>query len=271
MSRTGLSHRFTRAIVREPSRSVINGLRADDRGAPSHEQFVLDHHAYVAALEQAGVTVDVYPALEDFPDSVFVEDAALCFPEGAVILRPGAPSRTGEAKIMNKVLLSYYEDIQRIGEDEGYVDGGDILVTEDAVLVGLSARTNQTGFDALKQKIAKWGYEARAINTPEGVLHFKTDCGLIGPNAVLATYRLSGSPCFAGMTVLEVPRGEEPAANAICVNDTVLLSAGHPKTAELLRNAGYNVVEIPTQQAALVDGGPSCMSLRFNPVPFNPD
>ncbi|WP_419903437.1 dimethylarginine dimethylaminohydrolase family protein [Kiloniella sp.] len=266
MSNTGLSHRFTKAIVRQPSKSVVMGLRADDRGEPDANQFANDHNSYVTALENAGVTVTSYPALENFPDSVFVEDAALCFPEGAVILRPGAPSRTGEAEIMHQVLLSHFEDIERIGEDEGYVDGGDILVTEDAVLVGLSERTNQAGFDALKKKIAKWGYEAKAISTPEGVLHFKTDCGLIGPNAILATYRLSNAECFSGMKVIEVPQGEETAANAICVNDTVLLSAGFPKTEELLRNEGYQVTLIPTQQAALVDGGPSCMSLRFNPV-----
>ncbi len=265
MSNIGLSHRFTKAIVRKPSKSIIKGLRADDRGEPDATQFAEDHKAYITALEQAGVTVDSYPALEDFPDSVFVEDAALCFPEGAVILRPGAPSRTGEAEVMHQLLLSYFEDIERIGDDEGYVDGGDILVTEDAVLVGLSERTNQDGFNSLKRKIAKWGYHAKAISTPEGVLHFKTDCGLIGPNAVLATYRLSNVECFSGMKVIEVPRGEETAANAICVNDTVLLSDGFPKTAELLRSEGYQVTLIPTQQAALVDGGPSCMSLRFNP------
>ena len=266
MSSSGLSHRFTKAIVREPSKSIIKGLRATDRGDPDANQFATDHKIYIKALEDAGVTVDSYPALEEYPDSVFVEDAALCFPEGAVILRPGAPSRLGEAEVMHQLLVSYYEDIERIGDDEGFVDGGDILVTEDAVLVGLSERTNQAGFDSLKKKIAKWGYQAKSIKTPAGVLHFKTDCGLIGPNAILVTYRLVDAECFAGMKVVEVPRGEETAANAICVNDTVLLSDGFPKTAELLRSEGYKVTLIPTQQAAIVDGGPSCMSLRFNPI-----
>ena len=96
----GLGYRFERAIVRRPGRSVVDGLRAENRGAPDHAVYLREHAAYVRALQGAGVEVIILPALQNFPDSVFVEDTALALPEGIVILTPGAPSRRGEALVM---------------------------------------------------------------------------------------------------------------------------------------------------------------------------
>ena len=96
----GLGYRFERAIVRRPGRSVVDGLRAENRGAPDHAVYLREHAAYVRALQGAGVEVIILPALQNFPDSVFVEDTALTLPEGIVILTPGAPSRRGEALVM---------------------------------------------------------------------------------------------------------------------------------------------------------------------------
>src|SRR5438105_2099 len=89
---------FDNAIVRAPATSIVAGLRAVDRGSPSHAAVEAEHAAYVAALRAAGVAVEVLPALEAFPDSMFVEDPALVFPEAAILLRPGAPSRFGETE-----------------------------------------------------------------------------------------------------------------------------------------------------------------------------
>ena len=260
--REGLGCRFERAIVRRPGRSVVDGLRAEDRGTPDHATYLREHEAYVRALEKAGVDVITLPALQNFPDSVFVEDTALTLPEGIVILTPGAPSRRGEALVMAG-------DARRLGldvhwpESGGTVDGGDVLITEREVLVGQSARSDRAGIDALERLLASLGYRLRAVQTPPGVLHFKSDCSLLGPDTVLATPGLAAGGAFAGYQVIETPDGEEAAANAIRVNDVVLLAEGFPRTAERLGEAGFEVVTVPVSQAALLDGGLSCQSLRF--------
>ena len=61
------------------------------------------------------------------------------------------------------------------------------------------------------------------------------------------------------------PEGEEAAANSIRFNGVVLAPAGFPGTAERLAAAGYDVREIPNSEAAKLDGGMSCLSLRFTP------
>ena len=263
MLRKGLSYRFTRAIVRTPGRSVVQGLRDVDRGEPDHATYLREHACYVDALKKAGLKVTTLPALENFPDSVFVEDTALCLPEGIVILNPGAPTRRGEADAMAGDCESLGLDVFRLG-DEGTVDGGDILVTDREILVGQSERTNRAGYEALERLVGKQGYVARRVETPAAVLHFKSDCSILGPDTVLATHRLSSAECFGDYRVIETPPGEEAAANSIRVNDTVLVPAGYPATARKLQAAGFRVVPVPASQAALLDGGLSCQSLRLS-------
>lgn len=267
LSVAGLSYRFSRAIVREPGRSIVRGIRAIDRGKPDFERFRHEHRDYISALQRAGTQVTVLRALEDWPDSVFIEDAALCLPEGIIVLRPGAPSRTGEADALaNSLADTGHAVIAR--QRDGFVDGGDILVTDSVILVGLSERTDQRGFDWLKSVLQGWGYRVQAVRTPTGVLHFKSDCSVLDGATVLATGRLSAAECFTPFRVLTVPRGEEAAANSVRVNDTVLVPAGFPATSELIARAGYTVQTLVVSQASLLDGGLSCMSLRLPTCPF---
>jgi hypothetical protein len=121
----------------------VDGLRAEDRGAPDATVFRAEHRAYVAALEAAGVAVTVLEPLEAFPDSVFVEDPALILNGVAIVLRPGAPSRAGEAAALRPALEAHCDGLLDL--EAGLVDGGDILCTDDCVMVGLSARTDREG------------------------------------------------------------------------------------------------------------------------------
>lgn len=257
------SFRFTHALVRHPADTAAGGLRAVDTGAPDMRLMRSHHAAYVAALREAGIAVTELPALPAFPDAQFVEDAALCLPEGAIVMRPGAPSRLGEAAEIAPALGHHYARVERIAD--GFIEGGDILVTETEILVGRSARTDARGIAELRRLTAPWGYRVREVETPPGVLHFKTDCSLLDAETILATPRLAASGCFAGYRLIEVAGGEEAAANTIRVNALVLMPAGFPRTAERLARAGYDIRRIGNSECAKLDGGMSCLSLRFTP------
>jgi dimethylargininase len=253
-------YEFGHAIVREPAASVADGLRAVDRGNPDVGRFRQEHAAYCAALAAAGVEVIWLPALVGFPDSVFVEDPALVLPEAAILLRPGAESRAGEGEHLAGPLAAH-RPLVRLAE--GRIDGGDILVTGRELIVGLSARTDRTGVEALERCIGQWGYTVRCVALPPGLLHLKTGCSLLASETVLATGEMIASGLFDGYQTVVVPDGEAAAANAIRVNRHVLLAKGFPGTASLLVRLGYGVNTVPVAQAALLDGGLSCMSLRF--------
>lgn len=253
---------FNAAIVRRPATSVVNGLRAVDTGAPSLAGVRAEHDAYIAALDRTGVAVIVLDPLEEYPDSIFVEDPALVFPEAAILLCPGAESRAGEVAAIAPTLCERFSMVLEL--ERGYVDGGDVLVMPDRVMIGLSARTNAEGAEALIGLLAKTGRRGEIFHTPEGVLHFKSDCALLDENTVLSTSRLAESGAFKSYGVIETPAGEEGAANALRVNETVFVGAGFPKTIELLAQAGFAVEALATSEIARIDAGLSCMSLRWH-------
>lgn len=259
------SYSFTHAITRLPARSITDGLRAVDTGAPDLTLMLRHYADYIAALRETGAQVIELPALPAYPDSVFVEDTALCLPEGAVIMRPGAPSRLGEAGEMAPQLAHLYREVRAISNAASFIEAGDILMCEGEVLVGRSARTNAAGIAELSAILFNWGIKTREVFTPAGVLHFKTDCSLMDAHTILATPRLAATGCFDGYRVIHTSDGEDAAANAIRFNDLVLMAAGFPRTRDALLSAGFNVREIGNSECAKLDGGMSCLSLRFTP------
>jgi len=146
---------FTKAIARRPGRSVAEGITAHpELGKPDYETALRQHDAYVAALERCGLSVEVLPALEEFPDSCFVEDVAVCAPGLAVVTAPGARSRAGETEGVAEVLSRHYARVERI-EAPGTLEGGDVMMVGKIFYVGLSARTNRAGFSRFAAQISR--------------------------------------------------------------------------------------------------------------------
>ncbi|HET9639751.1 MAG TPA: arginine deiminase family protein [Allosphingosinicella sp.] len=250
---------FDRAIVREPAASVVDGLRTGSE-APAYDRIVAEHHAYVAALEAAGVVVETLPALARHPDSVFVEDPAFVLTEGAILLRPGASSRFAEAESLAPVLRRHFTNVAEV--DEGFVDGGDILILPDEILIGLSERTDRRGAERFCELARDLGRSARIVEPPPGLLHLKTGCALVDERTLIAVPAMAS--LFPDYEVLMTPEGEEHSANLIRVNDRLLMGAGFPETAALLSGRGLKVVQVPAAEIAKIDAGLSCMSLRWH-------
>ncbi len=253
---------FTHAIVRTPGRSVVNGLRDDPSRTPTYDGVMREHTSYVAALRDAGLNVDVLPALEDYPDSVFVEDPAFVLPEGAILLRPGAPSRTAEREHMRRALAKYFGSALELGEGE-FVDGGDVLVTPKTVFIGLSRRTNRAGAEALAEKLKTLGRGAAIVETPSGVLHLKSASSLMDEETILATPAMERSGAFSAFRTIVTAEGEDDTANALRINDTLFLGSRYPRTQEKLEKQGFSVHSLAIDEVAKLDAGLSCMSLRW--------
>jgi dimethylargininase len=252
---------FTHAIVRRPAASAIHGLRSVERGVPDIDRLRLEHAAYVNTLTHLGLTVDVLGPLEAHPDSVFVEDPALVFPEGAIVLRPGAPSRLGEAAELRPALASRFATVLELSQ--GFADGGDVLRTPEVVYIGLSARTDEEGAAGLAALVATLGYRSLVVRPPAGVLHLKTACSLVDDHTLLATREIVEAGIITGLDVLVVPDGEDLAANLLRINGVVLMAAGFTQTAAMLTAHGHDVRTLDLAEVMKLDAGLSCMSLRW--------
>lgn len=254
-------HDFTHAILRQPGRSVVDGLRAGGGPAPDYAHVVAEHAAYAQALRDAGVATILLDPLEQFPDSMFVEDPALVFGEGAILLNPGAPTRNAEADALQSTLELHFSSVARLGE--GHADGGDVLVTPEGVMIGLSARTDPAGARSLVRALERLGRKSQVVAPPPEALHLKTIATLIDAETILTTEAGAESGLFAGFRQIVVDPAEAPAANALRVNGALLLSANYPRIAERLDAAGYRLVLLDTSHINRIDAGLSCMSLRW--------
>ncbi len=240
---------------------MINGLRAGGGPDPSLAGLLVEHAAYVAALEAAGLAVTLLEPLEDFPDAIFVEDPALVFPECAILLRPGAASRAGEGAFLRPVLEQMFGAVLDL--PEGHADGGDVLAMGGTVYIGLSARTDRTGAAALARLLEATGRKAVVAETPASVLHLKTASSLVDEETILATRELAASGVYDGYRVLVIPEGEEAGANVLRVNDTIIAGSRFPRILELLDSHGARVVTLENTEIEKIDAGFTCLSLRW--------
>jgi dimethylargininase len=252
---------FDSALVRAPARSVIDGLSSQPGPRPVFEAIEREHTEYVRALEECGLSVETLPPLEDYPDSIFVEDPALVFGNAAIVLRPGAQTRLGEVTRIEPVLSRRFDRVLQL--QTGFADGGDMLLTPHGMLIGLSKRTNQAGASELRGLLQQLGIDARIVNTPAGTLHLKSDCSLIGEDHILCTAGLAAAGLFENYRKLIVPESEQRAANSLRLNDTVLVGEEFPLTLDLLQRSGYTVRALPVSGIGKLDAGLSCMSLRW--------
>lgn len=252
---------FTHALLRAPARSVTNGLRDGDHAGPAYDDVLREHAVYAATLAELGLTIDVLASLDDYPDSVFVEDPALVFGEGAILLNPGAPTRAGEVAQIEPELEQRFDRVLRL--EEGHVEGGDVLVTPAEVLIGLSERTDEAGGLALIKALGQLGRKGRIVTTPPGVLHFKTGCGMIDEQTVAVIAELDDAGIFGDLERVIIPAEEAAAANLLRIRDTVLVSEGFPQTREMLENRGLSTRMLPVAEVGKIDAGLSCMSLRW--------
>lgn len=260
---------FTHAIVRRPAPSLVDGITsAPELGKPDFRRALEQHEAYVAALEACGLQVQVLDALPEFPDACFVEDTAVVTRRGAVVDNPAAASRNGEAAAMEPVLRGYFapDRIARI-EAPGTLEGGDVMMVGDCFYVGRSARTNAEGIRQFAAILDGWGLSC--VEVPlKHVLHLKTGVNYLGENpagerVLLVSGEFAGNPLFDGFRTVEVPPEEAYAANSLWVNGTVLVPAGYPAVLARIREADYPTIEVDTSEYRKVDGGLSCLSLRF--------
>ena len=266
-----MASNFTHAIVRRPARSVIDGITTSpELGRPEYGRALAQHDAYVGALQEAGLEVTVLPALEAYPDSVFVEDTAVVTPKGAIIDLPATASRHDEAALMEPTLREFFADdqIRRI-EAPGTLEGGDVMMVDDHYYVGRSKRTNDEGFRQFASHLAAWGMTAEQVPV-EHILHLKTGGTYVEDGNLLVSGEFRTARAYRRgqfAQVFEVPDEEAYGADCVRINDKVIMAAGYPVVQAQLeawgRRYGYDVSTVEMSECRKIDGSITCLSLRF--------
>jgi dimethylargininase len=259
---------FTRAVVRPPARNFAAGLSSASDGPPDVDRALEQHSAYVGALRDCGLEITCLEPDGEYPDATFVEDTAIVTARGAVLMRPGARSREGEVRSIAQCLRHFHAHLPAIAAP-GTVDGGDICEADGHFLIGVSARTNSPGARQLAEHLGRLGYTSSTIDIRSipTLLHLKSgiaylDEGLWVVDGAIAEVLRSQSGIDV-RDLIVVPVAEAYAANCIRVNDAILVAAGYPKLSAALEERGRRVLHLEMSEFRKMDGGLSCLSLRF--------
>lgn len=255
---------FQNVIVRRPCRALVDGITSNPQlGKPDYELALKQHDDYIAALKRCGVIVTVLPADERYPDSCFVEDPAVITRKCAIITNPGAPSRNGEKEeIIGAIRAFFPEDKIEYIQSPGTLEGGDVMMVGDHFYVGRSARTNEEGIRQFIAILEKHGFTGSEVPLEE-VLHLKTGVNYLENGNMLVAGEFVNKPDFVKYNRVEIPVEEAYAANCIWVNGTVIVPEGYPSVEKAVRDLGYPVILVDTSEYRKIDGGLSCLSLRF--------
>lgn len=259
-----MNDRYHSAIVRKPATTFAAGLTTANLGVPNYELALRQHAAYCQALESCGLSLTRLEADADYPDSTFVEDTAIVTEDCAILTRPGAASRQGEVEIIAGILRRSFSVIEWL-QTPATLDGGDVCKVGSHYFIGLSERTNEAGAEQLGRLLSSFGYTSSIIDLGHlaGLLHLKSGVAHLGDDRLLVVEALADRPEFSSYDLLQVDPDEEYAANAIRVNEKLLIAKGSPKLAETLSSHGYQTIELEMSEFQKMDGGLSCLSLRF--------
>jgi dimethylargininase len=255
---------FTRAIVRQPGENFAAGLTSFEGPSPDFAKAIAQHNSYCRALERCGLQLTVLEPDLQHPDSAFVEDAAVLTRQSAVLTRPGAPSRQGEVAAIRPAIEPFFSTIHEITAP-GTLDGGDICEAGNHFFIGISRRTNEVGAHQLAAFLAAEGHSSSFVDirAMRSILHLKSGIASIGEGRLLVIEELAVRDEFRGFSILRVAPEETYAANCLRVNDWLLIPAGYPGVQGSLEELGLELVPLEMSEFRKMDGGLSCLSLRF--------
>ena len=256
-----------RALLRTPSPALAEcELTHIDRVEINLDRALVQHRAYAALLTRLGVEMTILDPLADYPDSCFVEDAALAFPECFVLTSPGAASRQSEPAIIRDSLPAD-RPILTLGLP-ATIDGGDVLQVGRSVFVGLTSRTNKAGVEALAAALAPFGYSVTGV-PGDAALHLKTAVTAASDECVLINPALVDRTFFAAFDQVECDPAEPFAGNCLRVGDALVMQSTHPRTADRLRAKGFVFETVDVSEFAKAEAGLTCLSVLIPPYNAN--
>ena len=216
------------------------------------------HRQYCSILKESGIEVIALPPLENFPDSVFVQDSALLGSRDSVIGRFGETRRRGE----EKALVDDLKQSARIGRlswviEPGTLEGGDIVMTEEDVFVGESKRTNAAGIQQIAHVLK--GMNIKAVKTE--LMHLLCGCAYLNSKTMIIAPELVNAKSFPGFKFISIPKEEAYAADALYLGERkVLIPSGCATANAKLKEAGYRPIEVDMSEFWKGDGGVTCLN-----------
>jgi dimethylargininase len=251
---------FDLAFVRPPTDSYVHCVSNNpDKSTIDPDLARRQHREYASTLRECGVKVVELPGLEDFPDSVFMQDPAILGTTRAVMGRFGEQKRAGEERVFAGELSEYRGEVGEMFNVKapGTLEGGDVVLTDHGIFVGESSRTNSEGSRQLAANLV--GLSVTTVGTK--LFHLLCGCSYLTNREMIIADGMVDPRPFRGFRSITVPREEMYACDALYLGERrVMIPFGFPQAAAKLKRAGYRPIEIEVSEFRKGEGGVTCLS-----------
>jgi dimethylargininase len=250
------------ALTHIPSRRINDAQRTFvAREAIDYDRAVRQHADYREMLRRCGVSVRTLDVNRDLPDCVFIEDTAIVLDEIAVLASMGVESRRAELAGIEPILKEYRQ-VHRL-EHGATLEGGDVLQVGRTLLVGISSRTNSAGVEGLETIVRRYGYQVVPVPVRQ-CLHLKSGCTALPDGTLLVNPAWLEMEALRSFHITGIPEEEPLAADILSIGGRVCIPAQYGRTAELIRQRGFEVETVDLSEFAKADGGITCLSILLN-------
>lgn len=228
------------------------------------EKAMRQHTEFLQALQREGVETDLLNPSEAFPEQVFTRDIGFTVGETVYIAEMASEIRQGEENVLQKWLKHNKFQSETLGCNR--VEGGDVLVDQDTIFVGVSSRTSEKAIEELQKKLP--GYKVIPVSFNEKYLHLDCVFNILSPTEALiyedALDKKTVDMLSKRYTLIPVDAKEQFAlgTNVLSIGRRRVFSQPqNVKVNSLLRANDFHVIEVDFSEIIKSGGAFRCCTL----------
>ncbi|MBN9202022.1 MAG: amidinotransferase [Microbacterium sp. SCN 70-18] len=238
---------------------------------PDMERVTDQHRQLVEALEHEGIDVVVAPELpRTFTKSVYARDPLLTVPGGAVIARLAPRMRRGEEASVTQTIAALGMPILGTITGTGLLEGGSFhLLRKDLAVYGTSIRCNVEGARQLESLLVPLGIRLITVPLPGYTIHTDGQFMVLDDRTVMANahrlpYQFIAELEELGYEIIHPHPDEQNSCNSLMVRPgRIIMASIYPRTAEMLRRRGFEIVSIDYDEIILNGGNIHCSTTEL--------
>ena len=248
--------------------SVRAQLRRNTWEPYDHVRVRAQQQRVVDVLRGHGVNVLMLDDGEDSRSQHYTRDVAFCIDDALFVGRMGTRYRQPEQRA-REPLLPRLSKVVRL--ERGRIEGGDVMLCGNKVLVGLGEATDREGVTELRQKLEQMQIAREVVPIPfahRGVIHLDTKLNIVDGHVALFARKAFAPETVRWLeTQLELIEATDEEIRGLEVNTVaigggkVLLQEKSERIAGLLQRRGLTPILVDYSEVTRWPGAFRCTTL----------
>lgn len=252
------------ALLVRPTAAIESARPLHGEPGAVYARALEQHDILRKTLEYFGVEAIVVEPRGDDAYEAAVTEAAVCFEDGAMILRPSDMVRRPQAERLENEFARIDVPIAGHISPPGLIDGSDIVLAGRTAFVGVGSNGNTMGRGGFMAVARAHGYEAVEVALARGVRSLRSVMSAVAKDTLVVAPQKLDMTALAGFKLIELERGEEMAAGVLCLGEHhVIADVRYRTSLARMRKAGIVVEGIDLYDFEKIGITPSMLALSL--------